>query len=374
MQLSLRTFSSLVQDMAAAVQASASQLLDLTVGSTLRAVLEANASMGLWMQWLILLVLRTTRAATSSGSDLDSWMADMTLVRLPAVAATGTVTFSRFTATTAALVPSGTLVRTADGTQTFSVSANPSNIAWSATSNGYVVSAGIVALDVPVVALAAGSVGNVQADTITLLASAVPGIDSVTNANPLTNGLDAEPDAAFRSRFCNFIASRSRATSLAVGYAITSIQQGLNYTIQENVDPAGRPLMGSFVVTVDDGSGCPATTLLATVQSAIDAIRPIGSIFSVQPPTVIIANVALTIVVATGTAEGPVQAQVGTAIGAYINGLPIGAALPLTRIAQVAYSANPAITNVSQLLINGSANDITPSVADVIKAGSIAVN
>ena len=53
MQLSLRTFDTLVQSMAAAVQASAAQLLDLTVGSTLRAVLEANASIGLWMQWLI---------------------------------------------------------------------------------------------------------------------------------------------------------------------------------------------------------------------------------------------------------------------------------------------------------------------------------
>ena len=81
MQLSLRTFDTMVQSMAAAVQASAAQLLDLTVGSTLRAVLEANASIGLWMQWLILLVLRTTRAATSSGDDLDSWMADLTLTR-----------------------------------------------------------------------------------------------------------------------------------------------------------------------------------------------------------------------------------------------------------------------------------------------------
>ena len=52
------TFSALVQSMAAAVQASAAQLLDLTVGSTLRAVLEANASIGLWMQWLILQVCR----------------------------------------------------------------------------------------------------------------------------------------------------------------------------------------------------------------------------------------------------------------------------------------------------------------------------
>ena len=91
--------------MAAAVEASATQLLDLTVGSTLRAVLEANASIGLWMQWLILLVLRTTRAATSNGADLDSWMADLTLTRLPAVAATGIVTFSRFTPDSVRLDP-----------------------------------------------------------------------------------------------------------------------------------------------------------------------------------------------------------------------------------------------------------------------------
>ena len=84
MQLSLQTFTTLVQNMAAAVQSAATQLLDLTVGSVMRAVLEANASVALWMQWLILQVLQMTRAATSIGSDLDSWMADMSLARLPA--------------------------------------------------------------------------------------------------------------------------------------------------------------------------------------------------------------------------------------------------------------------------------------------------
>lgn len=67
MQLSLQNFTTLMQNMAAAVQSASAQLLDLTVGSTLRAVLEANASVALWMQWLILLVLQTTRAATSTG-------------------------------------------------------------------------------------------------------------------------------------------------------------------------------------------------------------------------------------------------------------------------------------------------------------------
>jgi uncharacterized phage protein gp47/JayE len=106
MQLSLQTFSTLVQNMAASVQSAASQAFDVTVGSVVRAILEANASVALWMQWLILQVLQSTRAATSNGADLDTWMADFTLTRLPAVAATGNVTFSRYTATMPALVPS----------------------------------------------------------------------------------------------------------------------------------------------------------------------------------------------------------------------------------------------------------------------------
>lgn len=374
MQLSLQNFKTLMQNMAAAVEASTAQLLDLTVGSVLRAVLEANASIGLWMQWLILLVLRTTRAATSSGSDLDSWMADFSLIRLPAVAATGTVTFSRFTPTAMALIPAGALVRTADGTQTFAVSADTLLATWNPASNGYFISAGVAALDVPVTAQTSGLLGNVQAGTISLLATALPGIDSVTNASQFENGQDAETDSAFRSRFSNFIASRSRATPLAVGYAVGSIQQGLNYIIQENQDVAGQPVMGSFVVTVDDGSGTPSTSLLATVQAAVDTVRPVGSIFSIQPPTVTTVDVSLTIAVTAGTTQAQISPLVATAISGYINSLPIGANLPLTRIAQIAYSASSAVINVDELLANGNASDIIPSVSGVLKAGVIAVD
>ena len=64
MKLPLQDFTSLVRTSAAAVQAAASGLLDLTAGSILLAVLEANAALALWMQWLILQLLGTTRAAT----------------------------------------------------------------------------------------------------------------------------------------------------------------------------------------------------------------------------------------------------------------------------------------------------------------------
>jgi uncharacterized phage protein gp47/JayE len=233
---------------------------------------------------------------------------------------------------------------------------------------------GFTSLDVPVMAQTSGSAGNVQAGTITLLASALPGIDTISNSGPFQNGLDAESDSAFRSRFQNFIASRSRATPLAVGYAISSIQQGMNYTIQENRDAGGNRSMGSFLVTVDDGSGTPSAALLTVVWSAIDAVRPVGSVFTVQPPTVLTVDISLAITVATGAAKPAVQAIVGDAIGSYINSLPIGASLPVTRLAQVAYAASPAVVNVGQMLANGAESDVAATSTDVVKAGVIAVN
>ncbi|MEJ0016743.1 MAG: baseplate J/gp47 family protein [Acetobacteraceae bacterium] len=374
MQLPLRTFNTLVQSMAASVESSATQLLDLKPGSTLRALLEANASVGLWMQWLILQVLRTTRASSSSGADLDSWMADLTLTRLPATSATGIASFARYTPLISALIPVGALVRTADGAQTFAVAADAARASWSAASNGYLMGTGVTSLDAPVVAQVAGSGGNVQPGTITLLASALPGVDSVSNAGAYQNGMDAESDEAFRDRFHNFLASRSRATPLAVGNAISSIQQGLAYAVQENIDPVGQPRVGSFVVTIDDGSGSPSTQLLTTARAAIDAVRPIGSTFSVRAPTLRPVNISLTVSVVAGTGTAPIQALVADAIRSYVDGLGIGANLPLTRLAQVAYAASPAVTNVSQLFTNGSASDIIAAPTDVVKAGIVAVN
>ena len=89
MQLQLLNFQTLVANAAAAVQGSARQLIDLTIGSTLRAILEANASLALWMQWLIVQVLASTRASTSSGADLDTWMADFSFARLPSSVGAG---------------------------------------------------------------------------------------------------------------------------------------------------------------------------------------------------------------------------------------------------------------------------------------------
>ena len=372
--LSLLTFTTLVQRFAAAAQSSAAALLDFTVGSVLRALAEANASIALWLQWLIFQVMQTTRAATSAGPALDSWMADFTLARLPATGATGLVTLSRFTATSSALVPVGAQVKTADGSQTFRVTTDTTNALWNAAQNGYLIPAGTASGTVPVAALTAGSAGNVQAGGISLLATAMPGIDTGTNAAPFANGLDAETDAALRARFANFIQTRSRATPLAVANAIQNVQQGLTWTIQENVLPNGAAQMGNFVVTVDDGSGSPPSTLLAVISAAIEAVRPIGSTFTVQGPTDLVVNVTLTVAVSSAGNKPALLGPVQQAIVAYIDKLPIGAPLPLTRIAQIVYAVDASIVNVSTITLNGATADIPATLTQVIKAGTVVVN
>ena len=204
MQLQLQDFTTLVRNMAASVQGSAAALIDVTVGSITRALLEANASIALWLQWLIVLVLGQTRAATSNGPDLDSWIADFSLARLPAQAAATTAVFSRITPGLVASIPVGTQVKTADGTETFAVVADPANPAYVAATASYTLAAAVSSIALTVRAITPGSAGNVQAGLISMLATAIPGIDTVTNPLQAQGGLDAEPDAALRARFNKF--------------------------------------------------------------------------------------------------------------------------------------------------------------------------
>jgi len=373
MQLLLQTFAALMQTMAAAVQGSASQLLDLSVGSVLRAILEANAAVALWVQWLIVQVLGVTRAATSTGPDLDSWMADYSLTRLPATLAAGAVTLARYTTTLTAFIPVGTQIRSADGSQSFTVTAAPSNSAYNASLNGYTLAAGVASLIVPVAASTPGAAGNLQPGTATVLGSAIAGVDTVTNALPFAGGADAETDTAFRARFANYIQSLSLATPLAVATALQGVQQGLTYAIAENTAAGGATQPGSFLITLDDGSGNPPASLLSAATAAVEAVRPIGSVFAVLPPTLYPATISMTLTVANPTTLPVAIAAVTAALTAALNALPIGAPLPWSRLAQIAYDASPLVANVTGVTLNGATADLIIPGYGVIKTGTLAI-
>ena len=372
--LQAKDFQTLVREQVAAIQGGTSKVLvDLSVGSILRSVVEAYSAVALWLQGLILQLLATTRAATSSGTDLDSWVADYGLTRLPASAASGVVTFSRFTPTQQAVVPVGAIMQTADGTQQYAVTVDTTNPAYNAALGGYVLAAGNASVNAPVLAVSVGAAGNASVNGINTLGQAIPGVDSVTNAAAFTNGADAESDAALRARFVAYVASLSKATKAAVGYAATSLKQGITYTLVENQQYNGTTQNGYFFLVVDDGTGYPSSTFLATVYNAIDAVRPVASTFGVFAPVVVPANVGMTVTTAAGYDHIATASLVATALTNYINSLSLGTPLAWSRLAQVAYDASPGVTNVSAVLLNGGTADIATTPKQVVKAGTISV-
>jgi uncharacterized phage protein gp47/JayE len=373
MILPLQTFATLVQNMAAGVQGSAAQLIDLTVGSVLRALLEACASVALWMQWLILQVLAMTRAATSTGSDLDSWMADFSLTRLPGSKSEGALTFSRYTVGIATTIPVGAQAGTNDGTQGFAVIEDTTNPAWNG-SNGYLLAASGASVTVAAQALAAGSAGNVQPYTIQLIKTPIPGIDTVTNSQAFAGGVDPESDAGFRIRFQLYINSRSLATGGAIDFVLASLQQGLRYVVLENIDTAGDFLPGHFCVVVDDGTGYPPSTLITEASNAIEAVRPIGATYSVNAPAVLDVTVYMNVVTSNPLTAAQVGAAIQQNVLIWIADLPIAGSLAVSKIEAIAHTTDPSVVSVNGTTINGAGSDVSAPYNGVLLPLSVTVN
>jgi hypothetical protein len=298
-------------------------------------------------------------------------MADFSLFRLPASVATGIATFARFSGTTTAFVPVNTVVKTTDGSISFLVSADSGNPAWQPAVNAYSLVAGVMSIDLPIIACEPGLIGNVIPNTITLLASPVPGIDSIDNSASTSGGTNPESDTAFRSRFSNFFSSRSRATTDAIGYAISIVQPDLNYVIQENVDAAGNVRPGNMLIVVDDGSGALTDSLLNSLSLAISEVRAVGTTFSIRPPEIIYVQVSLSIECPSDSSVFDLQGNVLSAIAGYVNGRPIGSTLSITRISQVAYRAEPRIINISNITLNSGIADLVAQATASFRSQSV---
>src|SRR5579884_561356 len=398
-----RSFQQFVQSFAAAAQAASKTALDFSVGSVGLAIGEASSFMALWFQRMGLRLLALTRAQTSTGADLDSWMAQWPLpigqsafTRLPATYATGTVTFTRGDTSLQGVVtigPAGTAqLQSADGTQGFTVTLDTANAYYNPATGSYVCPAGTASIIVPAVAVNAGTVGNVAANTITsIVDGTISNIDSVTNVAAFTGGMAAENDDAFRQRFQLAIAALPSADETAIESAIANVQQGLFYLLVENKDYPGLGTdYGSFFVVIDDGSHNPPSSLLTAVYNAIYAVRA----FTVRPqgvygPTTVTVSLSGTITSAPGLNHGTVVQAVDAAWAnwlntmwqswvAYLQTLPAGTApTPITvsvaAAVDVALSV-PGVINVSvpSVLINGSNADLALTLIQVPVPGTVA--
>ena len=330
------------------------------------AVFEATAAQDVYLEFLLQVIWAAARASTAQSSDLDTFVNDFGLTRLPATYAQGPVTLSALSApVTAVPVAAGTIVQTPGGAIQYQLVADTTQAAWNPTLNAYVLQAGQTSITATAQATVAGSVDNVQPGQLTQFGTAVAGVTTVTNTIAITNGLDQETDPALRARFVSYLASLSKATLQACLFAINSVQQGLDTLPLENTNVNLVTQYGANLFIVDNGTGSPPSSLLTNVLNALNAVRAFGIQMAVKGPTTTQVSVALTAVTVQNPTEtsATIQSNVQNAILNYINSFQLSDGsqyLYLNSIIDVAINSDPNIVTIvlGSLTLNGVATDL----------------
>ena len=372
----LQNFTSLVQTMGAVVQASYTGFTSWAAGSPVRAIIEGCASCVLWLQYLVLAALSASRLTTSSGNDVDTFLAQFNQSRLAGDAATVTLTFTSLNPTaTSGVVPVGALATSADGTIQFAVVEDSTNPAWDSAQSAYVRQAGVTSITVPAQCTTTGTTGNVAAGIMNLLGTQLVGIDTVTNTVAAGGGTDSESDAAAKARFAIWVSGLARATLTAIESAIASTALDVSYSITEGVDSSGAPRDGFFLIRVNVGSTVVPPATLATIYAAVDAVRAFGVSFAVVAAPVTVANVVMQVTFVSGTSSADqtaLLAAIQAAVSADIDATAVDAGYSISRLPYLAIAnGNAQVSAVPVATINGSTASIPTGTT--ARAGTVVV-
>jgi uncharacterized phage protein gp47/JayE len=185
--------------------------------------------------------------------------------RLTGTKATGSVVFSRAGTTGEVTIPIGTQVKVPK-------SIAGEDLVYTTTTVGTISDGNNDSNSVDIVANDVGTKYRADPNTIVGFVGKPAGVDTVTNAAAITNGLDEETDDEFRTRIKDYINSLSKSTVKAIEFAARNTQDSGTgkrvrwASVYENEwDP------GKFVCYVDDGSGTAEDTTQVTGSTILTA-------------------------------------------------------------------------------------------------------
>lgn len=211
--------------------------------------------------------------------------------RLPAAAAVGTV---QFNGVNGAAVPIGVVVQRADGVQ------------YSTAAAG-LIAAGVA--NVPVVAVAAGQLGNAVVATRLTLTTPVNNVNAVASAiAALAGGADVEAIEPWRARV---LARIRKPPQGGADFDYTAWALDVPGVTRAWVYP-GEQGPGTVVlrfVRDNDANQIPDATAVAAVQNYVDALRPVTATTYVVAPVATVQNFSITLLPDTPAIRAAVMAE-----------------------------------------------------------------
>lgn len=187
--------------------------LDTSVGSVTRKIIDAVAASIASATLDSQMLSYQYDVNSMSGAALDSFVQLFGMSRYPSARATGTVTFSRGTATDVVTIPVATQVGTADGSVVVQ------------TITAGIMDPSALSVTVPVQAVVAGPQGNVAAGALTQLMTALSEVTSATNVGALANGANQETDTQLQARWkATVFKSMAGTSQMFLGIALNDPQ------------------------------------------------------------------------------------------------------------------------------------------------------
>lgn len=371
MPLPIRTDKELLSSQVTAMQSAAGSILDFSVGSDYRAIIESNMGNSLWLQALISSLLSVTRLLTCSGVDVDTFVGDFGLKRRPGTSSFGLATFSRNTTGTVVYIPVGTKVLSRVNGITYSVQKDTTNTNWDIVHESYVLNLSIYAIDVPIKADSVGVITNCLANQITTISGVLPGVDAVTNAQPFVNGTNQQSDQSLKDEFILYLASLSRAVKQAIQYAVSIVPGVVRYKVVENKTILGATQLGFFYVVIDDGSGAASSDLLGNVSVSVEAYRGLTIQYAVYDPVPFPISITAHVFNENLNDETEIHDKVVAALENYITAQKFDALFAYSRVPSIIYGADNRITDVTSYTLNGGILDIQLTGREIMTVGTI---
>ncbi len=371
--LPTQTFSEFVANMTAQWGANAGVQAVLLPGDPLLALFQSVSSQLVFLESIALTLSNLERAQTSTGTDLDTWMAQFSYVRAPATYAEGPITASTASVLTyQVVIPVGTVIETPGGAIQYQVIADTTQAAYNSSLNAYLIAVGSTSISVSVQAMLSGTASNVAANQLTVVVNSIPGLSTVTNPAAISNGVDAESDANFLAGFVTYLNSLAEATQGAIQNAIDSVQQGLESLLLENQTVTGATAVGQFSAIIDNGTGSPPSSLLNSIGAALDSVRAFCVQANVSGPVLQTVTISLNVRLANplpnGLTSGGITSTVQTNIISFVNSLGIAQTLYLADLISIAMGVlGVTAVQTSTVTINGANSDFVPSVTGVAR-------
>ena len=347
MALKMKTFNSILNDMANWVKSNTSSITNFRIGSVSRTLLEA---VSVELESLYLQMHRGFKFCIE-----NSIYHSFDFQKLPATPSSGDLTIEFIRPTTEnIIIPQG---------YRFCTQMIDDVIVYFEVTKETIIPYGVDKALLRVQCTEGGVIGNVPSYSITRAVVQMPFIKTIYNENPFSNGLEEELTEDRKARFTKYINTLAKGTKEALKYGCLKTPGVAGVYVEERI--------GHVNIYVHDGGGELSPELKAKVEDNIIDYKAAGIQVSVLPITKKYLDLVLDVKLAPGFNTSDYSNLIQSSVISFLNKSVVAKSVTMAElIRHVMNLDSNSILNVNLSI----SEDVPVQNHELIRAGTITVN